>query len=138
MKRWITALAIGLLAISVSAPILAAPGSAKPSATKAKKDRRSAGLKRFEAAIAKLNLTPEQKPKVDAAVKAAVAEGKKIREGAGTPEEKRPKLRQAQQALTTKLMAILTPVQQMQLRDAMEGGKAAPGGKPKKPGVPKE
>ncbi|MGV3720502.1 MAG: hypothetical protein ACO1SX_06280 [Actinomycetota bacterium] len=133
MKRWITLLAAGALALCVTAPTLAAPAAEKPAAPKAAKGKRAGGMKRFEAALAKLNLTAEQKPKVDAAVKTAQAESKKIREGAGAPQEKRPKMREVQKGLQTKLRAILTPEQQKQLKEALAASRPKRGAKGQKP-----
>lgn len=132
MKRWITALAAGVLALSVFAPTAA---QAAEQAPKPARGQRAGGGKRLQAALAKLNLTAEQKPKVDAAVKATSEEMKKIRQGAGTPQEKRPKLREAQKGLITKLQSILTPEQQNQLKAEMgakKGAKGANGTKPAK------
>ena len=131
MKRWINALAVSLIALSVSAPAFSAPAAQAGQTQAAKpgkgKGRAGGGFKRIEDALAKLNLTAEQKPKVDAAIKAAKDEAKKVREGAGTPEEKRPKMREVQKNLREKLQTILTPEQQKQLKEATARKKGAAG-----------
>lgn len=126
MKRWINVLAVSLIALSVSAPAAQA-GQAQAGAARKGKGRAGGGFKRIEDALAKLNLTAEQKPKVDAAIKAAKDEAKKVREGAGTPEEKRPKMREVQKTLREKLQTILTPEQQKQLKEATARKKNAAG-----------
>lgn len=131
MKRWINVLAASLIALSVSVPAFAAPAAPAGQAQAAKpgkgKGRAGGGFKRLDDALAKLNLTAEQKPKVDAAVKTAKDEAKKVREGAGTPEEKRPKMREIQKNLREKLQAILTPEQQKQFKEATARKKDAAG-----------
>lgn len=142
MKRWMNILAASLIALSVSVPAFSAPDAAAPAA-KAQagkpgkgKGRAGGGFKRMDDALAKLNLTAEQKPKVDAAIKDAKAEAKKIRESGGTPEEKRPKMRELQKGLRDKLQAILTPEQLKQLKEATarkrDGAGAAKPAKPAK------
>jgi len=143
MKRWINILAASLFALSVSAPAFSAPaataqaGQAQAAKPAKGKGRAGGGFKRLDAALAKLNLTAEQKPKVDAAVKTAKDDAKKLRESAGTPQEKRPKNREIQKTLREKLMAILTPEQQKQLKEATARKKDAAGAagaaKPAKP-----
>jgi Spy/CpxP family protein refolding chaperone len=131
MKRWINALAVSLIALSVSVPAFSAPaaqaGQAQAGAPRKGKGRAGGGFKRMEDALAKLNLTAEQKPKVDAAIKAAKDEAKKVREGGGTPQEKRPKMREVQKTLREKLQTILTPDQQKQLKEATARKKNAAG-----------
>jgi Spy/CpxP family protein refolding chaperone len=135
-------LAASLIALSVSVPAFSAPEAAAPAAQAQAgkpgkgRGRAGGGFKRMDTALAKLNLTAEQKPKVDAAIKSAKDEAKKIREGAGTPEEKRPKMRELQKNLRAKLQAILTPEQQKQLKEATarkrDGAGAAGAAKPAK------
>jgi len=142
MKRWINVLAISLIALSVSVPAFAAEAAAPAGQAQAAKPgkgkgRAGGGFKRMDDALAKLNLTAEQKPKVDAAIKAAKDEAKKIRDSGGTPEEKRPKMREVQKSLREKLQAILTPEQQKQFKEATarkkDGAGAAGAAKPAKP-----
>lgn len=129
MKRWINVLAASLIALSVTVPAITAPVAAQAQAAKPGKGkgRAGGGFKRLDDALAKLNLTAEQKPKVDVAVKAAKDEAKKVRESGGTPEEKRPKMREIQKNLREKLQTILTPEQQKQLKEATARKKDAAG-----------
>jgi Spy/CpxP family protein refolding chaperone len=136
MNRWIKVLAASVLTLTVAAPVLvvdARPALAQAAKPAKKKGKGAGGFKRVETALAKLNLTAEQKPKVDAVITAAKAEAKKINEGTGTPEEKRPKLRGLQKQTREKLAAILTPEQQKQLREATARKKGAGATKTKKP-----
>jgi Spy/CpxP family protein refolding chaperone len=142
MKRWINVLTISLIALSVSVPAFSAPAAAQAGQAQAAKPgkgkgRAGGGFKRLDDALAKLNLTAEQKPKVDAAIKAAKEDAKKIRDAGGTPEENRPKMREVQKTLREKLAAILTPEQQKQFKEATarkkDGAGAAGAAKPAKP-----
>ena len=112
MKRWFKALAVATLAMAVAAPVLA------QNTAKAAKGAKGPA-KKIEAALAKLTLTSEQKPKVDEAVKAFKSEVEKVNQEAGTPQEKRPKIRSATKGLQSKLSTILTSEQQKQFQDAM-------------------
>jgi Spy/CpxP family protein refolding chaperone len=80
MKRWIAVLGAAVLALSLAVSATAAdtqPGK-----------RKGGGVKRVENALAQLNLTTEQKPKVDKLVTDTKAELKTIRTSTGTPEDK--------------------------------------------------
>lgn len=127
MKRWMITLAAGVMAASLVVPALAAPGApgAGKQARQGAQGRKGGqrGMKRLQGALAKLNLTADQKTKIDALSEATKAEVKKIQAGSGTPEEKRPKMRAAMRAFREKLNAILTPEQQKQLREEMQKGR---------------
>jgi len=121
---WLTSLAAAL-ALSLAAPAPAAPKAEKPSlappgAAAKKGPRGGRALARLQAAMDQLGLTAAQKPKVTALVKATQAEVKKIREGAGTPEQKRPKVQAAMKDARMKLLAMLTPAQQKKLKALLE------------------
>lgn len=139
MKRWLTTLAAGLLAAGLATAALAQdakkPGAppAKPGAAQKGKGE---GRKRMQELMAKLNLTPEQKTKVTDILKASREEGKKIRSGSGTPEEKKSKMHELQQGTREKWMAVLTPEQQKQAKELVAQGrkKAAKGKKAAKTG----
>ena len=138
MNRWIRVLTASVLTLTVSAPVLvvsARPALAQAAKPAKGKGKAGGGMKRLETALEKLNLTPEQKPKVEAVVKEAKAEAKKISDGTGTPQEKRPQMREVQKKLRDKLTAILTPEQQKQFKEATARKKdgAAGAAKPKKP-----
>jgi Spy/CpxP family protein refolding chaperone len=136
MNRWIKVLAASVLTLSVAAPVLvvtAAPAVAQAAKPAKGKKKGAGGFKRLEAALEKLNLNAEQKPKVDAAIKDAKAEAKKIADAGGTPEEARPKMRAVQKTLREKLTAILTPEQQKQFKEATARKKDGAAPKTKKP-----
>lgn len=121
MNRWIKILAAGVLTLTVAAPVLvvsATPAAAQAAKPAKGKGKGAGGFKRLEAALAKLNLTAEQKPKVDAAIKEAKDSAKKLADAGGTPQERRPKMREVQKTLREKLTAILTPEQQTQFKEA--------------------
>lgn len=124
MKRWMTSISAALLGLSLATGSLAAPATA-PAKPGVQGQRRGGGpVKRFEAALAKLNLTPDQKTKVDKLMADTKAQALKVRQGAGTPEEKRTKSRELMKGFRAKLNAILTPEQEAKLKEAM----------PKRPG----
>ena len=121
MNRWITQLAAVAVGLSLTTAAYAAPeaGAApKKPGQKGAKGQKAGGGKRMEMALAKLNLTPDQKTKIDKLIADSKAEGKKLRTAEGTPEEKKAKRREAGKAFRQKLNAILTPAQQAQLKEA--------------------
>ncbi|MFN3651501.1 MAG: hypothetical protein ACK47B_18150 [Armatimonadota bacterium] len=121
MNRWMTTLAAGALALSFTGSALA-QAPAKPAQKPAAQDGQRAqrgqrGQARLKAALDKLGLTADQKTKVDALMKNQAAEMKKLREAPGTPQEKRPKMREAAKQFRSKLEAILTAEQKTKLRE---------------------
>jgi periplasmic protein CpxP/Spy len=99
---------------------------------------------RLQAALAKLNLNADQKTKIKAVTDDSEAQLKKIRDGQGTPEEKREKSRPIMQNTREKVMAILTPEQRKQLEaelgsarrgaEGRRGGQGRPGGQRRRGG----
>src|SRR5689334_8293037 len=83
-KRWIAAVSLAGLLAAVAAPAITVPAyAAKTTAGGAPKPGKNEkggfkGLTRVKNAHEKLNLTPQQKPRVDDAVKTAEAELKKL------------------------------------------------------------
>jgi Spy/CpxP family protein refolding chaperone len=141
MKNPLILFAAGALALTLSAPAFAAEGAGTPgapakSAKAAKAGKGAKGGGRMKAALEKLNLTAEQKPKVDKAFAAYQADVKKIRDGAGTNDEKKPKLRAASRAFQTQLSTILTSEQQQKLKEMRKQRPGATGA-PKTPAKPK-
>ena len=134
MKSWITKLAAAVLGLSLAAAVCAAPeaGAPKKPGQKGAKGQNAGGPHRLQAALAKLNLTTDQKTRIDKLIADSRAENKKLRTAAGTPEEKKAKRREAGKAFRQKLNAILTPAQQAQLKEAMP--KRPAGAKAPKPG----
>jgi Spy/CpxP family protein refolding chaperone len=98
--------------------------------------RLGGGIQRFQAAMADLNLTDDQKPKVDAALadakKAFADVAPQLQQGGPPSPEAREKIRTAMEDLRNKLMAILNPDQQEKLKAALQrggpGGQGGPGG----------
>lgn len=139
-KRWIGGVVAGLLAISLALPGMAeetAKPAAKPAAAGAKpgaKRGRGGGARRYKQILEKLNLTPEQKPKVDKLVKDLQADLKKLREAPGTPQEKRPQIQARQKEFRAALDKILTPEQQATLKEELAKARKA-NGAGKKPGA---
>jgi len=143
-------LAAAMLALGLALPVLAAPESAKPAAKPAgkpaaagpKKPRRQGGggMKRVQEALEKLNLTAEQKTKIQALMADVRARGKKLRESTATAEEKKAQRQALGKEVRTRLAAILTPAQQKQLKEMLAAAakqakqarqaKAAKNGKP--------
>ena len=122
-KRWIAAAALAGLLAAVAAPSMTVPAyAAKTNAagapTPGKKEKGGfKGLTRVKNALVKLNLTPQQKPRVDEAVKTAEAELKKLPTGAGTdPKANKKQAKNIIAGLKNKLSSILTPDQQKQLQ----------------------
>jgi protein CpxP len=74
--------------------------------------RGAGGTNGIQAIVAKLKLTPEQRPKFLAALKDQRQQMSALREnGALTQEERRPKAREIMDATDAKLKTILTPEQ---------------------------
>lgn len=127
MNRLLTSLAAGLLALAIATPVVtataayAAPAAATAAAPeKGKgKGKRAGAMKKLEAVLPSLNLTAEQKPKVQEIIDKTKAELKEVQKAGGTPQEKRAKTKPIREAMTKKLMAILTPEQQTKLKEAM-------------------
>ncbi|MBM3460103.1 MAG: hypothetical protein FJX77_16405 [Armatimonadetes bacterium] len=139
MSRWTKSLTAGLLAATVALPVLLTAGPVgafqKPAAGQKppagqKGQRAGGGLARI---AEKLNLTPEQKTKVEALLKEQRDDRQKLRDL--PPAERREKARANAQAFRSKLNAILTPEQQAKAKEEMaklrkERGGAA-GNRPK-------
>jgi Spy/CpxP family protein refolding chaperone len=158
-NRWATTLAAGALACTLAAPTGAAPaaagktGPAKAAAAKPGISRpgrtgprgRGGALRVLEQASQRLGLNTGQKATIKKILADCRAEMKKIREGAGTAQEKRPRLQAARKAARQEIEAILTPEQRQKLRKiraeaAAKGGKAGKKGAAVKgaPGAPKK
>jgi Spy/CpxP family protein refolding chaperone len=92
--------------------------------------RIGAMVQRFQDALKNLNLTEEQKPKVDAALadarKKLAALAPAVQGGQPNPEV-REKFRTAMEDLRTELMGVLTPEQQEKFRASVQQGAGGPG-----------
>jgi Spy/CpxP family protein refolding chaperone len=121
-KRWIAALSLAGLLAAVAAPSMTVPAfAAKTTAAGAPKTAKKGpkGLTRVKNALEKLNLTPQQKPRVDEAVKTAEAELKKLPTGPGAdPKANKKEAKNIIAGLKNKLSSILTPEQQKQFQAA--------------------
>jgi Spy/CpxP family protein refolding chaperone len=102
---------------------------------------RLAGLvQRFQDALKDLNLTEEQKPKVQAVFANARKKFAELAPQGGQPTpETREKFRAAMEELRTQLTDILTPEQKESFHDAMQRGATGAGTPPRpRPGAAKE
>jgi Spy/CpxP family protein refolding chaperone len=121
-KRLIAALSVAGLLAAVAAPTMTVPAfAAKATAAGASKpgkgEKGPKGLTRVKNALEKLNLTPQQKPRVDEAVKTAEAELKKLPTGPGSdPKANKKDAKNILAGLKNKLSSILTPEQQKQFQ----------------------
>ena len=71
-----------------------------------------AGMKPHQNIAKQLDLTEDQKPKVDAIMKSATEKGRTLREDTSlTPEEKKTKAKAIREDTATQLKAVLTPEQ---------------------------
>lgn len=89
----------------------------------------------FRRILTELDLTPEQKAKIQPIIKETNAEMKKIREDAAlSQQEKRAKTRDLQQATRPKIEAHLTDAQKAKLAEIMKpaGRQGGKGGKGKR------
>jgi hypothetical protein len=113
--------------LTLSSASLAAtkPGSPAKAAAPAQEPEE---LTRFEAALPKLDLWPEQKPRIQKLLQDVRADLKAVQAAAGTPESKEPKLKAIHLKARDRLNHIITVAQAEKLKTLM-----AP---PKKPGAP--
>ena len=122
MKRWLSTCA-AVLALSIAVPAIVSGGSvlAAPAQAKAQKGQAKGKGKgpvaRIQNVMPQLNLTAEQKPKVDEALKAASDQIAKAHEGVTDPKEKAKVSRPIMKSLREKLNGILTPDQQSKLKE---------------------
>ena len=140
MKKWIITLAAAALTVALAMPASAQKSEA--GATTAKKPGAAAGAKgqgkkgggKMRALLAKLNLTAEQKTKIQDIQKASREETKKLREGGQPSPENKTKLKELRKQTTDKIMAVLTPEQQKTLKEEMKKAAPASAAKGKKKG----
>ena len=111
----------------ISAAPLAA-GQAAPPPKAAAQAQEPEELTRFEAALPKLDLWPEQKPRLQKLLQDVRAELKTVQAAPGTPESKEPKLKAIHLKARDRLNHIITVAQAEKLKTLM-----AP---PKKTGAP--
>lgn len=130
MKKWMISLAAAVLAVGVVFPAAAqntgAAGAAqKPAAgAAAKKANRQRGG-RMGAALAKLNLTADQKTKIQAIQQDARVEGRKLKQSGVTGEALKAKRREMGKKNIERIMAVLTADQQKALKAEMAKGRGA-------------
>ena len=117
MSRYCTILLAGLLlALSPALPVEAR--SSAPAAAAAQEPEE---LKRFEAALPKLGLYPEQRPRIAALLKEVRASLRKIHTSGATPDQKRLKQKALHKSAQTRLNRILTVAQAEKLKNLMNG-----------------
>jgi Spy/CpxP family protein refolding chaperone len=138
--KWaIALLSLGLSLAPVLSPTALADDPPKPGAGQgAPGGRRGAGgfVERYHALVNKLDLTDDQKPKIES----AFAEAKTAAEGvqkdaAGDRQAAREKMKPIVEALTAKVESVLTDDQKAKLKelaaaDRPAGGRRGPASKP--------
>ncbi len=128
----IAALAMGALLTCGS--VLAADTNTPPAG------ERGPGMRGPRPDLAKeLNLTAEQKPKVDAIMKGSMEKRRALREDTATaPEDKRAKMKAIQEDTTAQMKAVLTPEQFAKYEKMAQGMRrnGPPGGGPGAGGPP--
>jgi len=136
MTKWLMTLGAALLAVALVVPAAAQDqgnkGAEKKPGAAAKKGAKGAkGGGKMKAVMAKLNLTADQKSKIDLILKESREETKKLRASNATPEEKKAKGRELRKQSTDKIMAVLTPEQQKLAKEEMKKNAADAKGKAK-------
>ena len=111
MNRWHRLLAAGVVAMAVASGAVLAPVAAHAAPAKpAKAGKAPGGMKKLENALAQVNLTDEQKPKVKEAMSAAAADMKKV-------EGDKKAMRPIRADLMKKLNGILTAEQSAKFKE---------------------
>lgn len=124
MRSLSTALLGTLLAVSLSAITAPTQSYAKTPAPPAAGKQEPDELKRFEAAVGKLDLSAEQKSKVGKLIQEVRASVKQLESSPATPEQKRQKTQALRTSAKEKLDHILTVAQDRQLKKLLAGPKA--------------
>lgn len=121
MKKFIVAI---IATAALVAPVLAqdaGPKGFKPGERQEGKGRRMMGMRKMQQEmLAKLNLTPQQKQKVEALQKQTQEKMKALMTSAGDQQAKMEKMRQIRTDSRKQMEAILTPAQKAQLKKLME------------------
>lgn len=128
VTRFFLHLSLGALllgALITSAPVPAAAKSPAPASANPQEPKE---LKRFEAALPKLGLSAQQKPKITNLLKDVRASIRKIQAAPGAPEEKEEHLKALRTSSQIRLNQILTVSQNEKLKRLMNPPRA-----PKKP-----
>ncbi len=139
MKRWMAALTSGMLALTVVIPATLAARDASALQNDAKPKPGAAGARgrggRMQELIKKLNLTPDQQTKLQAAFKEQQESRRGLRDL--PQDQRREKAKASRDAFQAKLKTILTPEQQKKLQEEMQKARAERGAAgAKKPGKP--
>ena len=123
----------GLVSLGLAAALAAAVALAKPQAatapqTAGKEMGMHGGL---QAAVESLNLTDEQKAKVKDIFADAKTKRQAVSNDASlSDEQKKAKMKELHSSTMAKLNEVLTPEQQTELKNKMEGAKAKPPSQP--------
>lgn len=139
MKKVLTIVAAGVLTLGLVGAAAAQNAGAKGGKATggAQGGRVRGGMRMGQDIMAKLNLTPDQKKKVDALQKKTGDEMKKVMgDGKGDRRQMRDKVRPIMESYRKSLMDILTPEQEAKFKKLMEearakfrqGGAGRPGG----------
>jgi hypothetical protein len=124
MRSLPTALLGTLLAVSLTAIATPTRSYAKTPAPPVTGKQEPDELRRFEAAVGKLDLSAEQKGKVARLVQEVRASVKQIESSPTTPEQKRQKTQALRTNAKDKLDHILTVAQDRELKKLLGGPKA--------------
>lgn len=111
-----------LLAVALALSV-AGGASARSERSTADQDAAAREIARFEAALPKLDLWPEQKPRIQKLLRQVKADLKKIRSAPGTPEQKKPRLRALRERAMQSLNRIITVAQAERLKQLMAAPK---------------
>lgn len=122
--HWTRMAACGLLALAVCL------GAAAEQRLPGRPHGPSDELARFEAALPKLDLWPEQKPRIQKLLTEVRAQLKKIEQAPGAPEQKGPQFMALRERARKQLDRIITVAQAEKLKQLLnQGGKPRAGGK---------
>jgi hypothetical protein len=119
MSRYCTILLAGLL-LGLAPALPAEARSPVPAAAVQEPEE----LRRFEAALPKLGLYPEQKPRIAALLKDVRASLRQIQASGATPDQKQQKQKALHKSAQTRLNQILTVAQAEKLKTLMHGPRA--------------
>jgi len=127
MTRRFALLTVCLLALGVAGAASAGTAKGAGAAKAGAKGKAAKGpIGRIERALPGLNLTTEQKPKVDQILKDAQVQFDKIKKESSTPQDRRPKLKELTTGVNEKLEKVLSADQLSKLKQATaRKGKAA-------------
>ena len=123
-RIWVGFVSLGLVA-ALAVPVALAKSQATLSAQAEGKEKRMHGSG-LQAAVESLNLTDEQKAKVNDIFAEAKTKGQAVSSDTMlSDEQKKAKMKELHSGIMAKLNVVLTPEQQTELKSKMEAAKAA-------------